>query len=121
MKFIFSLIIAVVVYLGLGLVAWNIVYSFLDIDHMTLVSLADARIYTYSGFTLLGYLILSFLYGDSPEYLFYIIIINGAIAILFNQWGNAWDSVILIVSIIYNLVNIGILTMMMYDFHIISK
>ncbi len=115
MKFIFSLIIAVVVYLGLGLVAWNIVYSFLDIDHMTLVSIANARIYTYSGFTLLGYLILCFLYNDDDSDFIWIIIgVNAGIAMLLNKCENAWDSVILIVSIIYNLVNIGILTRKMY-------
>ena len=52
MKGFLSFVIAVILYLVLGLIAWNIVCSIIDIPSKTIEQLADYRLFTYSGVTL---------------------------------------------------------------------
>jgi hypothetical protein len=109
MKWFISFIIAIVAYLILGLIAWNIVCSIIDISSKTLVELADYRIYTYSGVAI----VLSFLCCinvDNPEWLFGILVINTGLAIGVSHWESIWASVALILAIVYNLVNVLIMT-----------
>lgn len=115
MKGFLSFIIAIVIYIVLGLIAWNIVCSIIDIPSKTLEELADYRLFTYSGITLALTFIIPVFDGSSisdDSYLpiFIILGINLGIAILINHWKNVWPSVSVIFTIIYNLVNILWLT-----------
>ena len=115
MKWIISLIISILIYLGLGLIAWNIVSSCLDINTMTIVVLSNYRLATYSGLTFLVAKLIPMLMGDSTDESFDIFLglvvgINLIIAIVFNSWEGAWVSVNTIMSFIYNVVNIGLMT-----------
>lgn len=117
MKGFLSFIIAIVIYIVLGLIAWNIVCSIIDIPSKTLEELADYRLFTYSGITLALTFIIPVFDGSSisdDSYLpiFIILGINLGIAILINHWENVWPSVSVIFTIIYNLVNILWLTLL---------
>lgn len=117
MKGFLSFIIAIVIYIVLGLIAWNIVCSIIDIPSKTLEELADYRLFTYSGITLALTFVIPVFDGSSisdDSYLpiFIILGINLGIAILINHWQNVWPSVSLIFTIIYNLVNILWLTLL---------
>lgn len=117
MKGFLSFVIAVILYLVLGLIAWNIVCSIIDIPSKTIEQLADYRLFTYSGITLaLTFLIPIFegssISDDSYIPIFIILGINLGIAILMNHWENIWPSVSVIFTIIYNLVNILWITLL---------
>lgn len=117
MKGFLSFIIAIVIYIVLGLIAWNIVCSIIDIPSKTLEELADYRLFTYSGITLALTFIIPVFDGSSisdDSYLpiFIILGINLGIAILINHCKNVWPSVSVIFTIIYNLVNILWLTLL---------
>lgn len=53
-KSIVCLIIAAAIYFIVGLIAWNIVCSWVDISSCTLVEISNYRIYTYSGIALIS-------------------------------------------------------------------
>ena len=118
MKYFASLIIAIVVYLGFGLVVWNIVYSNLDVDSMTLEDLTQHQLSTYSTLTLFyTRLVLWIALGWSNRndegitlFLFVIVIVNLVVAYIFNGWENAWISVKIFMCIIYNVLNVGLMT-----------
>lgn len=80
MKGFLSFVIAVIAYLILGLIAWNIVCSIVDIQTKTLLELADYRVMTYSCITL----ILSFILlgGDCIDGSLIVLGINLGIAIV---------------------------------------
>ena len=65
MKGFLSFIIAVILYIVLGLIAWNIVCSKIDIPSKTLEELADYRLYTYSGITLVLTFLIPIINGSS--------------------------------------------------------
>ena len=111
MKGFLSFIIAVVLYLVLGLIAWNIVCSIIDFPSKTIEELADYRLFTYSGITLALTFLIPIFDGGSIDlddsYIPIIILgINLGVAILINHWENVWQSVSVIFTIIYNLFNI---------------
>jgi len=115
MKWFISLIISIAIYLGLGLIVWNIVFSCLDINSMTLVALSNYRLATYSILTFVVAKLIPFIMGDSTDegfdiFLGLVVFINLIIAIIFNSWEGAWTSVNTIINIIYNIVNIGLMT-----------
>lgn len=56
-KSIVYLIIATIIYFIVGLIAWNIVCSWVDISSCTLVEISNYRIYTYSGIALISAII----------------------------------------------------------------
>lgn len=113
MKWFISFIIAIVAYLILGLIAWNIVCSIIDISSKTLVELADYRIYTYSGVAIVLSFLCSIINGDDTfiGMLFFILAINTGLALAVNNWEGIWTSVALILTIVYNLVNVLIMTL----------
>lgn len=123
MKAILSLIISAAIYLGIGLIAWNIVYSLIDLSSVTLVALSNYRLCTYSAVTLLFFYILPFLIGtntsDDVEGYYIgvtmIIGINLLVMIAINSWEDAWESVSTIVSIVYNIINIGYMAITIYS------
>lgn len=119
MKFIGSLIGAIITYLIIGIIAWNLVCSFMiDIPSTTLIGLVNYRICTYSIVTL----VLMFLFipkcgNDLIEgLLFYggVIAVNAAIAIGVNYWDTAWDNVIVILAWVYNIVNVMVIALTYY-------
>lgn len=123
MKAILSFIISIAIYLGIGLIAWNIVYSLIDLNSVTVVALSNYRLCTYSAVTLLCFYILPFLIGtntnDDVEGYYIgvtmIIGINLLVMIAINSWEDAWESVSTIVSIVYNLINIGYMAITIYS------
>lgn len=119
MKWFLSFIIAVVAYLVLGLIAWNIVCSCIDVPSKTLIQLADYRIWTYSGFTSAILYIVPFVASghdplDDSGYLVFLIplVINVIVALVVNHWEGVWPGVSLILSIVYNIINVGYITLM---------
>lgn len=109
MKGFISFIIAVILYLVLGLIAWNIVCSIIDYPSMTLIELADYRIYTYSAIPMVIMFISFLCIGGEESALWFIeflLALNAGVAIATNHWEGMWPSVGLIFTIIYNLVNV---------------
>lgn len=123
MKKFLSLVIAAAVYVILGLISWNIVCSIIDLPSKTLIELADYRLWTYSGITFaLIYLLQYILEGRDPfdnigngYFLFLIpLILNVVIGLFVNHWEGAWQSVNIIFTIIYNVINIAYITIYVY-------
>lgn len=123
MKKFLSLVIAATVYVILGLISWNIVCSIIDLPSKTLIELADYRLWTYSGITFaLIYLLQYILEGRDPfdnigngYFLFLIpLILNVVIGLFVNHWEGAWQSVNIIFTIIYNVINIAYITIYVY-------
>lgn len=117
MKGFLSFVIAVLLYLVLGLIAWNIVCSIIDIPSKTIEQLADYRLFTYSGVTLAVTFLIPIFDGssiseDSYFPIFIILGINLGVAIAINHWENVWPSVSVIFTIIYNLFNIIWMTLL---------
>lgn len=119
MKGLISFILATVIYFLIGIVAWNIVCSFLDINSMTIIAINNYQLCTYSAFTFIIAYIISIIIAITKEgnfengfflILSIILGINLLIAIATNYWESAWDIVITILNIIYNIVNIRIIT-----------
>lgn len=111
MKGFLSFVIALLLYLVLGLIAWNIVCSIIDIPSKTIEQLADYRLFTYSGVTLAVTFLIPIFDGssfseDSFFPIFIILGINLGVVIAINHWENIWPSVSVIFTIIYNLVNV---------------
>jgi hypothetical protein len=116
-KVFFSFIIAIIVYIVLGLIAWNIVCSIIDVPSQTLVELADYRIYVYSGITFLVFVISLFDNDVKGVESFYaIMFVNTCIAIAVNHWENIWPSVSVIFTIIYNIVNVCFIAVSIMSF-----
>lgn len=113
MKGFISFIIAAILYIVVGLIAWNIVCSIIDYSSMTLIELADYKIYTYSAIPM-AVLLISFLCvgGDEDGMLFleFLLAINAGIAIATNHWEGMWPSVSVIITIIYNIVNVAFIS-----------
>ena len=115
MKTFFSIVFAIIAYLVLGLIAWNIVCSNMDVLSKTIEELADTKLYTYTGVNC-GIIGLTLIFKDLREadkMIFaygIVLIINFAIALAVNHWESIWDSVSIIFTILYNLVNIFCIT-----------
>ena len=115
MKTFFSIVFGIIAYLVLGLIAWNIVCSNMDVLSKTTEELADTKLYTYTGVTC-GIIGLTLIFKDLREadkMIFaygIVLIINFAIALAVNHWESIWDSVSIIFTILYNLVNIFCIT-----------
>lgn len=104
--YVISLIIALVVYMLLGHIVWNIVYSFLNLESITMTQLMDYRLCSYS---LLVTIILCgtlLIYLEGGRWFVFVAILNLGVAIAVNHWQSAWDSVITIFNWIYNIVNV---------------
>lgn len=115
MKTFFCFIFSIVAYLVLGLITWNIVCSNMDVLSKTIEELAANRLYTYTGVTIgiIGLILIFRNLSKTDEMLFacaIVLIINFAIALAVNYWEGIWDSVSIIFTIIYNLVNILCIT-----------
>lgn len=118
LKFIGCLVAAAIVYFVVGLIVWNIVCTWIDLPSCTLTELSNYKVYTYSGVAAL----FSFLCASNSEkrieFIFWVLTITGFIAYLANHWESIWDSVALIISILYNLVNIfimGVCLFLLFD------
>jgi hypothetical protein len=109
MKGLISFIIAVILYIVLGLIAWNIVCSIIDYPSMTLIELSDYRIYTYSAIPMVIWFIIFICIGGDERGIWFIeflLALNAGIAIATNHWEGMWTSVGVIFTIIYNIVNV---------------
>lgn len=117
-KSIVCLIIAAAIYFIVGLIAWNIVCSWVDISSCTLVEISNYRIYTYSGIALISAVIAEIRAGIKKgrdmDGACTILFITGFLAFMANYWENIWDSVAVILSILYNIVNIAVMTYCFY-------
>lgn len=119
MKTFISIIIAIAAYIIFGLIAWNIVCSNIDILSKTMVELADYKLYSYSAVTAILLCGLPHLSSSKIENEYYITVlimigVNLGIAIAVNHWESAWEIVSSILSILYNLVNIILITLTIY-------
>ena len=109
MKAFVSFIIAAILYIVVGLIAWNIVCSIIDYPSMTLIELADYRIYTYSAIPMVIMFISFLCIGGEESALWFVeflLALNAGVAIATNHWEGMWPSVGFIFTIIYNLVNV---------------
>ena len=117
-KSIVCLIIAAAIYFIVGLIAWNIVCSWVDISSCTLVEISNYRIYTYSGIALISAVIAEIRArikkGRDMDGACTILFITGFLAFMANYWENIWDSVAVILTILYNIVNIAVMTYCFY-------
>lgn len=117
-KSIVCLIIAAAIYFIVGLIAWNIVCSWVDISSCALVEISNYRIYTYSGIALISAVIAEIRAGIKKgrdmDGACTILFITGFLAFMANYWENIWDSVAVILTILYNIVNIAVMTYCFY-------
>ena len=117
-KSIVCLIIAAAIYFIVGLIAWNIVCSWVDISSCTLGEISNYRIYTYSGIALISAVIAEIRAGIKKgrdmDGACTILFITGFLAFMANYWENIWDSVAVILTILYNIVNIAVMTYCFY-------
>ena len=117
-KSIVCLIIVAAIYFIVGLIAWNIVCSWVDISSCTLVEISNYRIYTYSGIALISAVIAEIRAGIKKgrdmDGACTILFITGFLAFMANYWENIWDSVAVILTILYNIVNIAVMTYCFY-------
>ena len=126
MKTIFiSLIVAILIYLLGGMIAWNLVCSFaIDVSNLPITTLEIYRLLTYSGLTGAIMLITQIIEDDCTKnrdeamtYFYVALGINLAIAVGVNYWDTAWNAVLFILGLIYNLGNIGIMTMTFFAYN----
>ena len=117
-KSIVYLIIATIIYFIVGLIAWNIVCSWVDISSCTLVEISNYRIYTYSGIALISATIAEIKAGikngRDMDGACTILFITGFLAFMANHWESMWDSVAVILTIFYNIINIVIMAYCFY-------
>ena len=117
-KSIVCLIIAVIIYFIVGLIAWNIVCSWVDISSCTLVEISNYRIYTYSGIAFISTIIAEIRAGikngRDMDGACTILFVIGFLAFMANHWESMWDSVAVILTILYNIINV---TVMAYCFY----
>ena len=113
-KSIVCLIIAVIIYFIVVLIAWNIVCSWVNISSCTLVEISNYRIYTYSGIAFISAIIAEIKNGRDMDGACTILFITGFLAFMANHWESMWDSVAVILTILYNIINV---TVMAYCFY----
>lgn len=104
--YVIPLIISIVFYLFIGLIIWNIVYSFLDLQTITITQLSDFKLCSYSIPVILALCGTLLLLMESGRWFVFIALVNLAIAIAVNHWQGAWDSVVVILNWIYNIINV---------------
>jgi hypothetical protein len=96
----------------------NIVCSWVDISSCTLAEIGKYKIYTYSGITMVSAYISAFIaeikYGKDMDGACTILILNGFIALIANGWENMWETTAVILTVLYNIINI---TAMAYCFY----
>ena len=125
MKGFICFIVATIGYLVLGLIAWNIVCSNMEIGSKTLIELADYKLYTNSALTVIVSCCIWALTDsnkfvskkDYDAYLWMIFIVAGVdlgIAIAVNHWETVWDTVATIFTFLYNVINIGLITLYLF-------
>ncbi len=125
MKGFVSFIAAAAIYFIAGIICWNIVCSVMDIGKLTLVQLADYRLLTYSALTVAVSLAVwamtdSSKFASLKDYNAYswmvviVAVVNYFIGVAVNHWESVWDVVATIFTIIYNVINIGLLTLYIY-------
>ena len=112
LKYIVCLIIAAIIYFIVGLIAWNIVCSWVDMSSCTLVEISNYRIYTYSGIACISAIIaeirVGIKNGRDMDGACTILFVTGFLALMANHWESMWDSVAVILTILYNIINIVI-------------
>lgn len=117
-KFIGCLIAALIIYFVVGIIAWNIIYSFIDVENISIVLLADYKIATYSGVSIIvTWFALNAINVKNYEvYINNTVILGvvGIIACVVNHWENVWDSTALILTVLYVIVNIYIMGACLY-------
>lgn len=113
--FIVCLTVAAIVYFIAGLIAWNIVCSWIDIQSCTIIELSDYRIFTYTGVAILSSLTAIIKENLNKDSIITVLLVTGFIAYLTNHWENVWDSVALIITILYNIINIYIIGASFYE------
>lgn len=121
MKGFICFVACIAIYLILGIIVWNIVCSIIDIGPKTLIEVSDYRLYTYTAIAGLFSLAVIYMFskstsGERDKMKTFVLIalgINVGIALLVNHWEGAWEVVSLIFAILYNLVNIIVMTIMM--------
>ena len=119
------------------MIVWNLVCSFaIDVPNLPITTLEKYRLFTYSGLTgvvapnqsKLTDLEISgttqIIEDDCTKnreeamtYFYVALGINLAIAIGVNYWNTVWDAVLFILGLIYNLGNIGIMTMTFFAYN----
>ncbi len=104
--YVIPLIIAIVFYLFIGLITWNIVYSFLDLQTITITQLSDYRLCSYSIPVILALCGTLLIFIESGRWFVFVALVNLAVAIAVNHWQGAWDSVVVILNWIYNIINV---------------
>lgn len=118
LKYIVCLIIAAIIYFIVGLIAWNIVCSWVDMSSCTLVEISNYRIYTYSGIACISAIIaeirVGIKNGRDMDGACTILFVTGFLALMANHWESMWDSVAVILTILYNIINIVIMAYCFY-------
>lgn len=117
-KLIGCLITAVIIFFVVGIIAWNIIYSFIDVENISIVLLTDYKIATYSGVSIIAtWFTLNAINTKNYEaYINNTVILGiaGIIACVVNHWENVWDSVALILTVLYVIVNVFIMGACLY-------
>ena len=116
MKVVLSLIVAVVSYVALGVVTWNIVCKNIEWQSYTIYDLALLRLTTYSAVTAI-IICLGMLFecssGKDKWYcllaLLFTVFGNWVIGTLSEEAESFWSKISHLIAIFYNIVNVGLI------------
>ena len=107
---------ACAVYILGGLLIWYIVCSMIDVPSSTIEELEEYRLYSYAGFAALTTFVI-LLFSNESEKTYEILLGAILISFLIGIAANSWDlssGAATILSIIYNIINIGAVTFSFY-------
>ena len=125
MKGFVSFIAAAAIYFLAGIICWNIVCSVMDIGKLTIIQLADYRLTTYSVLTAAVSLAVwamadSGKFASQKDYDAYswmaviVVVVNLVVGIAVNHWESVWNVVATIFTVIYNMVNVGLMALYIF-------
>ena len=125
MKGFVSFIAAAAIYFLAGIICWNIVCSVMDIGKLTIIQLADYRLTTYSVLTAAVSLAVwamtdSEKFASQKDYDAYswmaviVVVVNLVVGIAVNHWESVWNVVATIFTVIYNMVNVGLMALYIF-------
>lgn len=117
-KYIVCLIIVVIIYFIVGFIVWNIVCLWVDMLFCILVEISNYRIYIYFGIVCIFVIIVEIRVGIKNgcdmDGVCIILFVIGFFVFMVNYWESMWDSVVVILIILYNIINIVIMVYCFY-------
>lgn len=116
MKGFICFIVACAIYIFGGVFIWDIVLSMINVASATLVDLAEYKLYCYSGVAAIVSvlaLLISSDKGNTLEVFLGVLFVSLLVGIAMNTW-EIGETISIIMTFIYNVVNVGVMTISLY-------